>query len=130
MEANSYTPADIERVIGVLENYSVHKDYNIIDEILPLAIQMLKTKVQEPQTQSEPNFCAPVWVDVLLSRLIKKDNPLTTAEYNFYRAEVSKLSVNDYKPIGEGFSGYKVAYLTEKDVSRTVLALKQYFKCL
>lgn len=129
MEQNNLTPDELKRVINVIENHSIVKDYQVLDEILPLVLVALKSQINLTQKNEDRiKFYAPVWVDVLLGQLVNNLRPLSQEEYAYFRAEVEKLSISDYKEAGEGLMSYRPKYCTSQEIGETVLALKRYFK--
>ena len=128
---NTYTLCDIKHAVSVLEAHQTKKDYQALDEILPLVLVVLKSKVEElnPPTGAM-KFYAPIWVDQLLERLSTQAPPLLEEEYQVFRNLVAELSVSDYKTAEYNVLGYKPVYTTMSELSQVVLALKYYFKLL
>lgn len=131
MKTNDPYIADIKKAVTVLEGHNGPRDYQALEEILPLVLVILKSKVAESDhPEGTEKFYAPVWVDVLLERLSTQEHPLTNEEYHIFRSEVEKLSISDYKVANNDLMGYKPVYTSIAGISEVVLALKHYFKLL
>lgn len=132
METNDpYTLKDVKKAVSVLEHHNTTRDFQALEEILPLVLVILKSKV----TEEEPPvgammFYAPIWVDVLLERLSTQKQPLSDEEYQIFRSDVEKLSVSDYKVADNDLMGYKPVYTSMEGITEVVLSLKHYFKLL
>lgn len=131
METNNYTLDEVKQAISVLEHHNETRDYQTLEEILPLVLVILKSKVAE----SEPpvgtiKFYAPVWVDILLERLSTQEQPLSDEEYQIFRSDVERLSISDYKVADNDLMGYKPVFTSMEGISEVVVALKHYFKLL
>lgn len=131
METNNYTLDDVRQAISVLEHHNHTRDYQALDEILPVVLVILKSKVAESEPPAGTvKFYAPIWVDVLLERLSTQKQPLSDEEYHIFRSDVEKLSISDYKVADKDIMGYKPVYTSIEGISEVVLALKHYFKLL
>ncbi len=131
METNNYTLDDVRQAISVLEHHNHTRDYQALDEILPVVLVILKSKVVESEPPAGTvKFYAPIWVDVLLERLSTQKQPLSDEEYLIFRSDVEKLSISDYKVADKDIMGYKPVYTSIEGISEVVLALKHYFKLL
>lgn len=128
---DNYTLTDVKKAVSVLENHNTTRDYQALEEILPLVLVILKSKVTEEEPPAGAmKFYAPIWVDVLLERLRTQKHPLSDEEYQIFRSDVEKLSISDYKVADNDFMGYKPVYTSIEGISEVVLALKHYFKLL
>lgn len=128
---DNYTLTDVKKAVSVLENHNTTRDYQALEEILPLVLVILKSKVTEEEPPAGAmKFYAPIWVDVLLERLSTQKHPLSDEEYQIFRSDVEKLSISDYKVADNDLMGYKPVYTSIEGISEVVLALKHYFKLL
>lgn len=128
---DNYTLTDVKKAVSVLENHNTTRDYQALEEILPLVLVILKSKVTEEEPPAGAmKFYAPIWVDVLLERLSTQKHPLSDGEYQIFRSDVEKLSISDYKVADNDLMGYKPVYTSIEGISEVVLALKHYFKLL
>ncbi len=128
---DNYTLTDVKKAVSVLENHNTTRDYQALEEILPLVLVILKSKVTEEEPPAGAmKFYAPIWVDVLLERLNTQKHPLSDEEYQIFRSDVEKLSISDYKVADNDLMGYKPVYTSIEGISEVVLALKHYFKLL
>lgn len=128
---DNYTLTDVKKAVSVLENHNTTRDYQALEEILPLVLVILKSKVTEEEPPAGAmKFYAPIWVDVLLERLSTQKHPLSDEEYPIFRSDVEKLSISDYKVADNDLMGYKPVYTSIEGISEVVLALKHYFKLL
>ncbi|MBD5306643.1 MAG: hypothetical protein HDS14_03315 [Bacteroides sp.] len=131
METNDYTLNDVRRAVNVLENHHHTRDYQALEEILPLVLVILKSYVKKSNLPEGSNkFYAPIWVDTLLERLSTDEHPLSEEEYQAFRADVEKLSVNDYKVADDDLFGYIPVFTSIEGITEVVLALKHYFGSL
>lgn len=128
MEMNNYTLNDVKRVVSVLENHSHTRDYQALEEILPLVLVILKSQVRKTYLSEGSNkFYAPIWVDTLLERLSTDERPLSEEEYQAFRADVEKLSINDYKVADDDLFGYIPVFTSIEGITEVILSLKHYF---
>lgn len=112
----------------MLENHNHTRDFQALEEILPLVLVILKSQVRKSNLPEGVNkFYAPVWVDVLLERLSSSDQPLSDEEYCAFRADVEKLSISDYKIANDDFIGYVPVFTSIEGITEVILALKHYF---
>lgn len=134
MEKNKLTIEQMNHAIDIIEDFQLGKtsrDFNRLNEILPLVLSILKnTRTDMEQECRDNKFYAPAWVDILLVRLSSNDEPLSDIEYNSFRSLVESLTVNDYKTAAPGLNRYKIKYITPQEISEIVIALKHYFKFL
>lgn len=129
--SDRYTLNDVKKAVSVLERHSDTRDYQALDEILPLVLVTLKSKVAEVEPPAGTmKFYAPNWVDMLLERLSTQEHPLSDEEYHIFRSDVEKLSVSDYKVADNDLMGYKPVFTSMEGITQVVLALKHYFKLL
>lgn len=83
---DNYTLTDVKKAVSVLENHNTTRDYQALEEILPLVLVILKSKVTEEEPPAGAmKFYAPIWVDVLLERLSTQKHPLSDEEYQIFR---------------------------------------------
>ena len=128
METNNYTLNDVRRAVNVLENHSHTRDYQALEEILPLVLVLLKSHVKKSNLpEGSHKFYAPIWVDTLLERLSTDEHPLSEEEYQAFRDDVEKLSINDYKVADETLFGYIPVFTSIEGITEVILALKHYF---
>ena len=128
MEMNNYTLNDVKRAVSVLENHSHTRDYQALEEILPLVLVILKSQVRKTYLSEGSNkFYAPIWVDTLLKRLSTNQHPLLEEEYQAFRADVEKLSINDYKVADDDLFGYIPVFTSIEGITEVIRALKHYF---
>lgn len=128
METNNYTLNDVRRAVNVLESHSHTRDYQALEEILPLVLVILKSQVRKTYLSEGSNkFYAPIWVDTLLERLSTDEHPLSDEEYQAFRTDVEKLSVNDYKVADDDLFGYIPVFTSIEGITEVILALKHYF---
>ena len=128
---NSITPHQVNRAIQVIENHHIQQDYQKLDEILPLAITLLKYKAKDiAAEESNHKYYIPSWVDMLLSRLANSDERLNDIDYAIFLSHAINLSVNDFKPANSTLMGYKVKYMTAQEVDELVVSIKTYFKLI
>lgn len=128
---DNYTLTDVKKAVSVLENHNTTRDYQALEEILPLVLVILKSKVTEEEPPAGAmKFYAPIWVDVLLECLSTQKHPLSDEEYQIFRSDVEKLSISDYKVADNDLMGYKPVYTSIEGISEVVLALKHCFKLL
>lgn len=134
MEKNNLTIKQMNHAIDIIEDFQSGKasrDFNKLNEILPLVLSILKNiKTDMEQECRDNKFYAPAWVDILLARLSSNDKPLSDIEYNSFRSLVESLTMNDYKTAAPGLNRYKIKYITPQEISEIVIALKHYFKFL
>ena len=134
MEKNKLTIEQMNHAIDIIEDFQSGKtsrDFNRLNEILPLVLSILKNIRTDMEQECRDNkFYAPAWVDILLVRLSSNDEPLSDIEYNSFRSLVESLTVNDYKTAASGLNRYKIIYITPQEISEIVIALKHYFKFL
>ncbi|WP_373123683.1 hypothetical protein [Bacteroides caccae] len=134
MEKNKLTIEQMNHAIDIIEDFQSDKtsrDFNRLNEILPLVLSILKNIRTDMEQECRDNkFYAPAWVDILLVRLSSNDEPLSDIEYNSFRSLVESLTVNDYKTAASGLNRYKIKYITPQEISEIVIALKHYFKFL
>lgn len=134
MEKNKLTIEQMNHAIDIIEDFQSGKtsrDFNRLNEILPLVLSILKNIRTDMEQECRDNkFYAPAWVDILLVRLSSNDEPLSDIEYNSFRSLVESLTVNDYKTAASGLNRYKIKYITPQEISEIVIALKHYFKFL
>lgn len=134
MEKNKLTIEQMNHAIDIIEDFQSGKtsrDFNRLNEILPLVLSILKNIRTDMEQECRDNkFYAPAWVDILLVRLSSNDEPLSDIEYNSFRSLVESLTVNDYKTAAPGLNRYKIKYITPQEISEIVIALKHYFKLL
>lgn len=134
MEKNKLTIEQMNHAIDIIEDFQSGKtsrDFNRLNEILPLVLSILKNIRTDMEQECRDNkFYAPAWVDILLVRLSSNDEPLSDIEYNSFRSLVESLTVNDYKTAASGLNKYKIKYITPQEISEIVIALKHYFKFL
>ncbi len=125
---DNYTLTDVKKAVSVLENHHTTRDYQALEEILPLVLVILKSQVRKSNLPEGANkFYAPVWVDVLLERLSSSDQPFSDEEYCAFRADVEKLSISDYKVANDDFIGYVPVFTSIEGITEVILALKHYF---
>ena len=104
MESNNNTLNDERRADNATKNHSHTRDYQALDEILPMALVILKSQIRKSYLPEESNkFYSPIWVATLLERLSTDEHPLNDEEYQTFRTNVEKLSVNDYKTADDDF---------------------------
>ena len=128
MKMNNYTLNDVRRAVNVLENHNHTRDYQALEEILPLVLVILKSQVKKSNLPEGSNkFYAPMWVDALLERLSTDEYPLSEEEYQAFRADVEKLSINDYKVADDDLFGYIPVFTSIEGITEVILALKHYF---
>ena len=128
MKMNNYTLNDVKHIVNVLENHSHTRDYQALEEILPLVLVILKSQIRKTYLSEGPNkFYAPIWVDTLLERLSKDEHPLSNDEYQAFRTDVEKLSINDYKIAEDELFGYIPVFTSIEEITEVILALKHYF---
>lgn len=128
METNNYTLNEVRRAVNVLENHNLIRDYQALEEILPLVLVILKSQIKKSNLPEGSNkFYAPVWVDTLLERLSTDGYPLTEEEYQAFRDDVEKLSINDYKVADDALFGYIPVFTSIEGITEVILALKHYF---
>lgn len=128
MEMNNYTLDDVKKAVSVLENHNHTRDFQALEEILPLVLVILKSQVKETSLPVGSNkFYAPIWVDNLLQRLCTSEQPLSEVEYQAFRADVEKLSISDYKAADDDLFGYMPVYTSIEGITEVILALKHYF---
>lgn len=131
MENNNYTLDDIKNAVSVLENHNNTRDYQALEDILPLVLVILKSQVRKSNIPEGANkFYAPIWVDTLLGRLSTQEQPLSDEEYQVFRADVEKLSVSDYKVANDDLFGYMPVFTSIEGITEVVVALKHYFGLL
>lgn len=129
--SDGYTLNDVKNAVSVLERHSNTRDYQSLDEILPLVLVILKSKIEESEPPAGTmKFYAPNWVDMLLERLSTQEHPFSDEEYHIFRSDVEKLSISDYKIADNDLMGYKPVYTSMEGITQVVLALKHYFKLL
>ena len=121
----------VKDAIKQIESIQESKDYQRLDKILPLVLEILKRMVSDDENASKGcKFYAPVWVDRLLNRLIADKDSLSSEEYDYFKREVEELSFSDYKKAADSMSGYKIQYASSKEISEAVIALKHFFQLL
>lgn len=126
---NDITLSRVKEAIQTIEKHQVKRDYQKLDEILPLAITVLKYYVKDLEAvENREKYYVPSWIDPLLNRLSDDQYLLVNKDYAIYL--VASLTKDDFKPASMGIFGYSVKYMTSKEVSETVLALKKYFKLI
>lgn len=134
MGKNKLTIEQMNHAINIIKDFQSGKtsrDFNRLNEILPLVLSILKNIRTDMEQECRDNkFYAPAWVDILLVRLSSNDEPLSDIEYNSFRSLVESLTVNDYKTAASGLNRYKIKYITPQEISEIVIALKHYFKFL
>lgn len=134
MGKNKLTIEQMNHAIDIIEDFQLGKtsrDFNRLNEILPLVLSILKNIRTDMEQECRDNkFYVPAWVDILLVRLSSNDEPLSDIEYNSFRSLVESLTVNDYKTAAPGLNRYKIKYITPQEISEIVIALKHYFKFL
>lgn len=131
METNNYTLNDVKKAVSVLENHNNTRDYQALEDILPLVLVILKSQVRKSNIPEGSNkFYAPIWVDTLLGRLSTQEQPLSDEEYQVFRADVEKLSVSDYKVANDDLFGYMPVFTSIEGITEVVVALKHYFGLL
>ena len=107
METNNLTLDQLQHMQLIIENHNIKKDYQAIDAILPMALVLVKSKIQDiHDSQNESQFYVPNLVNYLLHRLSNNEEPLSKEEYQFMRGEVAQLSMSDFKPANSDIMGY------------------------
>lgn len=128
MKMNNYTLNDVKQAVSVLENHSHTRDYQALEEILPLVLVILKSQVRKTYLSEGSNkFYAPIWVDTLLERLSTDEHPLSEEEYQAFRTDVEKLSINDYKVADDDLFGYIPVFTSIEGIIEVIISLKHYF---
>lgn len=121
----------INEVTSAIQEFqtSPTRDYQKLDEVLPLALAILNKKRNALQAQTEGRlYFAPIWVGRLLQRLSEDPGALHPEEYAIFQECVGKLSMDDFKIARPDIWGYEEQITTAKDISEIVLALKKFFK--
>lgn len=131
MEKNNLTLDQLNKATQILESHNETKDYQKLEEILPLVLLLIKSKKEEISDQSNgTKFYAPIWVNALLHRLSSTHQPLPKEEYDMFRSWVAELSMGDYKSADKNLLGYEPVYTTPQNISEVILSLKHYFHLL
>lgn len=128
---NDITLSRVNKAIQTIEKHQVKRDYQKLDEILPLALTVLKYHAKDIEAvENNEKYYVPAWIDTLLNRLSDDQQPLDNIDYAVYSSQAASLTKDDFKPASIGIFGYSVKYMTSKEVSETILALKKYFKLI
>lgn len=131
METDNLTLDQLQHMQLIIENHNIKKDYQAIDAILPMALVLVKSKIQDiHDSQNESQFYVPNLVNYLLQRLSDDKVPLSQEEYQFMRRQVAQLSMSDFKPANSDIMGYHLQVLTVQEISETILALKHFFQLI
>lgn len=131
MEKNDITLDQLNKATQILKSHNQTKDYQKLEEILPLVLLFIKSKREEISNQSNgTKFYAPIWVNALLYRLSTDNQPLPKEEYDMFRSWVAELSMGDYKSADKNLLGYEPVYTSPQDISEVILSLKHYFHLL
>lgn len=97
-------------------------------EDLDVALTLLEAKITDDQKKEKcPKFYCPIWVSILLQRIVSKDNPLSTAETKLFKEKVSQLEFKDFKPARNEIFGYVPMFVTPQEISETIWVLKRHF---
>lgn len=128
---NDITLDQVNNAINVIENHHIKRDYQKLDEVLPLALALLKYKAADMEAeQSRTKYYIPSWVDMLLSRLADSKDPLDNMDYAIYLSLASHLSAEDFKQANSALFGFKVKYMSAEEVQDLITAIKTYFKLI
>lgn len=131
METNNLTLDQLQHMQLIIENHNIKKDYQAIEAILPMALVLIKSKIQDVHdSQNESQFYVPNLVNYLLHRLSNNVEPLSKEEYQFMRGQVAQLSMSDFKPANSDIMGYHLQVLTVQEISEMILALKHFFQLI
>ena len=131
MEKNNPAIDQLKKAVCTIENHSTVRDFQALEDILPLVLTVLKSKINESErSEGGTKFYAPIWVRVLINRLSTDTHPLSQDEYHVFRSQVAQLTMSDYKSADKDLMGYEPIYTTPQEISETVLSLKHYFQLL